>query len=434
MYYGTPPIITNGLVLNLDTQSPQSIPNDPTVNLFNLTENIPTFPWQSNNGTRVTSSMAAPFGPGSASLYSATAGFCNIFQERTLYQGTYNLSWYIKYINQRYYSLILEGTSGGRVTFDILNGTVVAGSLAGSGTSPVIEPAPNGYYRISLSLNITTSSIAFARPLLWTGVYNGNSFSGSQAYVWGPQLSRTSYATPYISSSSTVLGARTSWQDLSGNNNIATLQSSSISGSIPVFPASNNRVLQFNGTSSFASVNSPWSYLSSSATEVFFSANAFGISTHTPIAGYDQNDNTNFSNSVVGMIYISNSDRKIRSSVITTTQVYRQVISNTVIQSGSYYHVVLNKDTTNGALQLYVNGILESTTTFDTGSYAQWPALGTFKGSNIIKFSNTLSSNPSFDSKYLNGTIPVFRLYNKILSQSEITQNYNALKSRFGLQ
>jgi hypothetical protein len=36
MYYGTPPIVTNGLVLNLDAQSPQSIPLDPTVNLVTI--------------------------------------------------------------------------------------------------------------------------------------------------------------------------------------------------------------------------------------------------------------------------------------------------------------------------------------------------------------------------------------------------------------
>jgi hypothetical protein len=34
MYYGTPPIVTNGLVLNLDPANSLSIPVDPTVNLI----------------------------------------------------------------------------------------------------------------------------------------------------------------------------------------------------------------------------------------------------------------------------------------------------------------------------------------------------------------------------------------------------------------
>jgi hypothetical protein len=426
MYYGTPPIVTNGLVLNLDAQSPQSIPNDPTVNQaqspFVFTAGYAYVNVTASNNTTINYDGTLTAGtlstPQVLTYYARTSGY----NPPIAYGKKYATSWLLKYANVTNITLNWGGIhSGNRTNFNFnLQTGVISGVSLASGENYGSYDLGNGWYQVWYTSTTPTTGSNLYYPQL--GLTSGSVFIG------GIQIEMNNYATPFTPSS------RTSWQDISGNNNTATLLSANISGSIPVFPAANNRVLQFDGTSSFASVNSPWSYLSSSATEVFFSANAFGISTHTPIAGYDQNDNTNFSNSVVGMIYISNSDRKIRSSVITTTQVYRQVISNTVIQSGSYYHVVLNKDTTNGALQLYVNGILESTTTFDTGSYAQWPALGTFKGSNIIKFSNTLSSNPSFDSKYLNGTIPVFRLYNKILSQAEITQNYNALKSRFGLQ
>jgi hypothetical protein len=86
-------------------------------------------------------------------------------------------------------------------------------------------------------------------------------------------------------------------------------------------------------------------------------------------------------------------------------------------------------------LQLYVNGRLESTNTFDTGSYAQWVSLGNFQGSNIIQISNTISTNVDAwsASRYLNGKLPIFKLYNRTLSQNEVTQNYNAIKTRFGL-
>jgi len=45
MYYGTPPIVTNGLVLNLDAQSPQSIPVDPTVNLARWSQDFSQSVW-----------------------------------------------------------------------------------------------------------------------------------------------------------------------------------------------------------------------------------------------------------------------------------------------------------------------------------------------------------------------------------------------------
>jgi hypothetical protein len=259
MYYGTPPIVTNGLVLNLDTQSPQSIPADPTVNFYNSSENISVFPWQTINGNTVTSSIvAAPYGTGPTNLFTNTAAFSSIFQERTLYQGTYNISWHIKYINQRYYNIVYEGTYG-VARFDILNGVVDTfynGPNITRISAASITPAPNGYYRINATLNVTESVINFARINLWPGIWSGNNYSGSQAYVWGAQLSRTSYVTPYVSSSSTVLGSITTWQDVSGNNRTATLQSSSIPGDIPVFPSANNRVLSFDGTGSFANLTS----------------------------------------------------------------------------------------------------------------------------------------------------------------------------------
>jgi len=39
----------------------------------------------------------------------------------------------------------------------------------------------------------------------------------------------------------------------------------------------------------------------------------------------------------------------------------------------------------------------------------------------------------SFAGEYVNGNIPIVQVYNRALSATEITQNYNATKSRFGL-
>jgi hypothetical protein len=38
-----------------------------------------------------------------------------------------------------------------------------------------------------------------------------------------------------------------------------------------------------------------------------------------------------------------------------------------------------------------------------------------------------------FGGAYLSGSIAVTQIYNRALTQAEITQNYNALKGRFGL-
>jgi hypothetical protein len=409
MYYGTPPIITAGLVYNLDALNSLCINQVPTVNQYTnpeFTNN--TGSWQFASWSSLIYTYQVVYAPGpngniapllKVTRISGSAGSAHFHQGNG---GKY--------------------TTNGRYTLSAF----VSGSGSFTGRHQTLGTI--GTY--TLTNTWQRVEYTFTQPNdtqypFWAG----DAIAVSESlYFTLAQSERLPYASPYVS------GSRLTATSLSTSASSATFFSASVTASIPTFTRRNDRVLDFDGTGSYATINSPWSYLSSSATEVFFSANSFGSSFNTPLAGYDQSDTGTFSFSVAGMVYITNSDRKIRSSVITTTQVYREVASTTVIQPRSYYHVVLNKDTTNGILQLYINGILEATNTFDTSSYAQWPTLGTFRGSNIIQLSSTLSANTSFDSKYLNGTIPTFRLYNRILSQQEVTQNYNALKSRFGLQ
>lgn len=214
------------------------------------------------------------------------------------------------------------------------------------------------------------------------------------------------------------------WFDTSSNLNNGSLINS------PSFD--DIGAIKFDGIDDSVTINSSLSYLSTSSTEVYFKVDSFP---ETPgnivVGGYDQVDTQNFSSAIVGMIFINNSTKTINSSVITTSQVYRTVTSTTTIGTSSYYHVVLNKDTTNGILELYINGSLESSNTFDTTTYAQWTSVGQYRGSNTIRLSDTLSGSSSFNNKFLNGKINFFRLYNRVLTQSEVRQNYNASKNRF---
>lgn len=419
MIYGTPTIVTNGLVLNLDAANPKSIPLDPTVNLMINSENyLAGSGWTRNNTTVVTSSaVPAPFGTESANLWSAITSFATLYRETAVYQGTYTFSWYIRYINQQYYSLVLEGASPGRVTFDILNGTTVGGTLAQNAISSIIEPAPNGYYRIGLTTNITTGSIPLARFSLWTGPYSGNSYSGSQAYIWGAQLERNSYMSPYIQSTST-LGRRTTWGDLSGNNNVATLATASISSSIPQYSYLNGRILNFDGTGSYANLGivpalspsqltvSVWFNLSTTSNTV--SANQL-IRNRTYGYGISATDR-----SVACYVY--------PNSTIPTTTAY--TIPNTLINFNTWYNVVMTYG--NSTFRVYLNGVLQSG---DIASPTNTIFYGSGAGGNSIGIGRDADS----PSNYLFGKIGTTQVYNRALTQQEVAQNYNAYKSRYGL-
>ncbi len=92
---------------------------------------------------------------------------------------------------------------------------------------------------------------------------------------------------------------------------------------------------------------------------------------------------------------------------------------NTTIQNNQWYHAVGVYNGSN--VFIYVNGVLDVSSAF-SGTLRSVPSdsvtVGFFTGSS---------------AHYLTGKIPFARLYNKALSSTEILQNYNALKGRYGL-
>lgn len=86
----------------------------------------------------------------------------------------------------------------------------------------------------------------------------------------------------------------------------------------------------------------------------------------------------------------------------------------------TWYHIVATHRSTDNFTALYVNGVLENTTTREV-SYAQnaVTTIGAFYTSKTLLF---------------NGEISVARTYNRALTQQEITTIYNATKSRYGIQ
>jgi hypothetical protein len=149
------------------------------------------------------------------------------------------------------------------------------------------------------------------------------------------------------------------------------------------------------------------------------------------IFGYRHN--SGYSQPTIGSIYLD--VNTLSTSVITTTQTYRTATFSTPIQTNTTYHVVMNKDTTNGTLQLFVNGTAGTVQTFDSASYAQWDTIGNFIGANILdiaKSTNT-SAGQGWAADYFNGTIFKLAVYNRILTRNEVLQNFNATRGRYGI-
>ena len=268
---------------------------------------------------------------------------------------------------------------------------------------------------VFIKQSFTTPSITSnTRNVYWGPVisFNTDSLFAMQRF----QIEAKAHATPF------TIGTRSSTQgllDISGQGNSIDISNASFDS---------NAQMTFDGTDDRVTLIGPvHSRTLSSATEVVFKVNSLPSSNYAMIFGY-RHTGGNYSSFVTGPIVLR-SDGKIYSSVITSTEVYRAIYSTTTIQTGKHYHVILNKDAVNGILELYLNGILESTQTFDADNYPSW-ANGT-PGSDYLEIGG-LDTTYSW-SKFLNGIVPVGKLYSNVLTASEVKQNYDSIKTRFGL-
>jgi hypothetical protein len=199
-------------------------------------------------------------------------------------------------------------------------------------------------------------------------------------------------------------GTGSIWTDVSNNNNNGTLPSSSF------YTGSNYGAIVFDGTYNPVTLTQP----SSS--------------------------------------YIQNFTIQSWIAYEPSSSAYHSVLSteNFVNSAGWYYGVhIINTNQigyriwkTNGSSYLW-NGLLHST----NGTYAMYTLTVSVQGS-INAYVNTTNVNtlatdgtplkytgasPWFAAEGTKGNVPVLLFYNRALSQAEITQNFNALRGRYGI-
>ena len=235
-------------------------------------------------------------------------------------------------------------------------------------------------------------------------------------------------------------GSGTTWSDLSGNNNTGTLTNG------PTFGSTNGGTIVFDGTNDYAEITTRNTALEFQPTQpyscfVFFrspaaAANGAIISNMTgsgTIAGWDLYFNNSSTANTVAMHLISvwpANAMKVRVDYSYATYANQWVYLGYTYDGSS----PTTSATTLTSVNFYLNGSLV------TSGKA---IADTADGFNSISETITYNTNQRLRmaSRWVSGiwnygssfSGSIAQVYNRVLSADEISQNYNAVKSRFGL-
>ena len=198
-------------------------------------------------------------------------------------------------------------------------------------------------------------------------------------------------------------GSGTTWSDLSPNGNDGTLSAAAIGTDVP-------GSMDFNGSSEYLTVTNSaslriaanityewWFKTTSTSGEDWFFSNNIG-STPMALSSIDNNG--------VIQMQFTDDDGTIVNGNYTDTSTLT-----------GWHHIALVSSGTTATLYTdTVQKIQDTDGSFDT----------------ITLTTDFEIARDTRDARYFAGSMDIFRIYNKALSTKEISQNFNAQRSRFG--
>ena len=207
-------------------------------------------------------------------------------------------------------------------------------------------------------------------------------------------------------------GSGTTWKDLSGNSNNGTLTNG------PTFSAANMGTIVFDGTNDY--VNVAYNSIFNPSTNVSFSLWLTLTATDTTIR--NPIDFGAVSDELYFILWRADlSPKRWGFGVRQSDNTYAETTSNaSTFSTNVWYNLTVVASSAAGNVSLYINGQLDGSVVYN----------GTLKqNSGAILYIGAEGAN---SRRYWQGNIANTLIYNRALSATEVLQNYNATKSRFG--
>ena len=236
-----------------------------------------------------------------------------------------------------------------------------------------------------------------------------NSGAGKQLTVATPIVTNGLVLNLDASRLSSYPNAGTTWADISGNGNNGTM----VNG--PTFGTASGGQITFDGVNDYVELGT-----NTSLNLINISISVWVKPTTTtdyiPVIGRYHNTTTYNG----WELYYFKSTNKFYFGGRESSSSYLQVMSNNTYSINNWYNITGVK--LGNVWSLYVNGVLDNSLTLGSGTIAF--------GTNSIQIGGLITSSASYYGK---SDISQSIIYNRALSATEITQNFNATKSRFGL-
>jgi hypothetical protein len=192
-------------------------------------------------------------------------------------------------------------------------------------------------------------------------------------------------------------GTGTVWTDISRTNNNGTLTNG------PTFNSSNGGNIVFDGTNDYVSF--------STITNTIYTIEFwYRMSTNDGTYGYlASSGNNGFA--------IGEGGAGVGFGQFYYWNGATSVLLGTIPSTTNWNHICALINTTTNNIQIFGNGSQLSTTT------------QTSMSTTISEIGRYITGNTHF----LRGNLALYKIYNRALTTTEITQNYNATRTRFGL-
>lgn len=399
--------VTNGLTQYIDASSGVSLRE----NLVTYSEQIDNSIWFKESSVSV--SANATTDPLGGSTADKVIELTNNGSHR-FYQGTassqnvlYTFSYYAKAAERTKTLILFQDINGNQsgISVDLSTGLRISASIA-EPRSWQIQALSNGWYRLSVTVFSGGNGTIYGIPHILNDSgstsYAGNGSSG--LFIWGIQLERSVSVGTYsqtVASSITKLSQNIIY-DLSGNNNNFTLTGS------PSYSADNLGAISFSGSNQYgvSSANAIGTAANSAFTMEAFAMTTNGVSWQTVYGtqtGYRQIGFLNF-----GFFAGTNGGGGGLIPFGTSIAI------NT-------WHQLAMTTSGNGLAKFYFDGKLVKNDI----------SIGGNGNANGVQTLSTYTSNSG--AEMLTGRIGLARAYNRVLSASEVYQNFQKDRERFGL-